>query len=122
MLKRILVIDNDHDILELITLILQEDGYDVTASKSGDILDKLSQIKPDLILLDDWLNGTKGRELCRSLKSIHLSSNIPIIIISAINGLEQIANECGADGFIQKPFDIEYLLEVIASNLYKTAG
>lgn len=117
MSKKILVIDNNQDILDLISIILQQKGYQVVASTQADIVDDVLKIQPDLILLDEWLDGIKGHELCKTLKVEHTTNHIPVIIISAINGLEQVASDCMADNYIQKPFDIDYLAEVVASAL-----
>lgn len=106
MKKKILVIDHDQDILELTEFLLKEMDYDVDSSLNADILDDVLQIKPDLILLDDWLGGTSGHELCKKLKSEVATSHIKILIFSASTGLEKIAKENLADSYIEKPFDI----------------
>lgn len=109
MSKKILIIDDDRDILELITLILEEKGFDVVASVSGNILDKVLEINPDLILLDDWLEDLNGHELCCSLKGNPETTHMPVILISASTGLEKLSQDCFADAYIEKPFDIDGL-------------
>ncbi len=117
MSKKILVIDNDQDILELISFILQEHGYKLIVSNSTTILDDVLLIRPDLILLDDWPDRREGNQLCKTLKDDYNTSYIPVIILSTLDGLAEVATECGADHYIQKPFDIKYLIEVVASIL-----
>jgi DNA-binding response OmpR family regulator len=120
MKKKILIIDDDQDILDITKILLNQIGYEVITSLTADILSELSQINPDIILLDDWLDGTKGHKECKILKSADATKNIPIIIFSAANGIEKIAEECLADGFIKKPFDIDYLYQVIEDHLYSS--
>lgn len=120
MKKKILIIDNNQDILELTEFLLTEKGYEVVASSTPHILSELSQINPDLILLDEYLDGIKGHEQCIMLKSAETTKHIPIIILSGAFGIEKIAEDCLADGFIKKPFDIDYLYEVVYNHLLTT--
>jgi two-component system phosphate regulon response regulator PhoB len=109
MRKKILIIDDDQDILDLIEFILKENGFEVIASLSAKILDDLLEIKPNLILLDDWLEDTPGHELCRLLKTNPATKHIPIVMISATMNLAHVSKECSADSYIEKPFDIKDL-------------
>lgn len=109
MRKKIVIIDDDQDILELIEYILTEKGFEVITSLSAKILEDLLEINPNLILLDDWLGDTLGHELCRNIKINPETKHIPVIIISAATGLAEISKECFADSYIEKPFDIEHL-------------
>jgi CheY-like chemotaxis protein len=120
MQKKILVIDDDLDTVEVITLVLEEYD-DIISSVSSTILKEISSIMPDLILLDHWLNGTAGSELCEAVKGDHQTAHIPIILISAAMGIEAVALKYGADAYISKPFDIDYLCEVVASTLISHA-
>jgi DNA-binding response OmpR family regulator len=120
MKKKILVIDDDQDILDLTEFLLQDNGYEVIASLTASILDDILQINPDLILLDNWLEGVTGQELCKALKTTAATKHIPVIIFSASTGLKEIADDCLADGYIEKPFDIDVLQQKIASLLQRT--
>lgn len=113
--KKILIADDDPDILEVLTLILEESGYEVKTTSDGYALHRLGleQDIPDLLLLDIWLSGWHGREICRFLKSQAATRSLPIILCSANRETQQIATEAGADGFITKPFDLAHLLETI---------
>ena len=122
MTKRILVIDDDEDILNIIEIVLNDEGYQVIASRSGNIIDEVLRIRPNLILLDERLAGTKGHELCKLLKTERPTSSIPVVMISAATGLKQIAINCIADNYIEKPFDISVLCEVVASTLAKATS
>jgi DNA-binding response OmpR family regulator len=105
-MKKVLVIDNDEDIFGIITYILKDKGYAVISSTTEDILSDLDTIKPDLIILDNWLDKAFGSVLCKQLKSNKAYQHIPIILISAITGLKKAAKTCKADAYIQKPFDV----------------
>ncbi|MGB4398912.1 MAG: response regulator [Daejeonella sp.] len=121
MKKKILIIDDDQDILDLTEFLLQEIGYKVVASLTANILDDVLQVNPDLILLDDWLESTSGHQLCKVLKTEQATKHIPVVIFSASTGLEKIAKDCFADDYINKPFDINYLQDVIADLLQSTS-
>jgi CheY-like chemotaxis protein len=121
MKKRILIIDDNQDILELTEFLLNEKGFEVIASSTPHILSELSQINPDLILLDEHLDGIKGHEQCIILKSSETTKHIPVVLLSAAFGIEKIAKDCLADGFINKPFDIDYLNEVVENQLLITS-
>ena len=121
MAKKILVIEDDKDIRDAITLMLQNSGYDVTSSEGAKILKSLPEINPDLILLDNWLtewrSDANGQEISKQLKTDPATQHIKIIIFSAVNNVKQIAEAGLADGYIQKPFDIDHLLKVVGNML-----
>lgn len=116
--KKILVADDDTAILQVIKLILEESGYAVYAVSDGSkVVDQVNKTKPDVILLDIWMSGYDGRDLSQTLKAKKETKNIPIIVVSAHNETERMAKEAGADGFISKPFDMDYLLETVRKYL-----
>lgn len=117
-MKKILVVDDDEAILEMIQLVLQESKYEVVTSKNGDILSLLtSKDRPDLILLDVLLSGVDGREIAKSIKEDSRINKIPVIMLSAHPSAADTVKKAGADDFIPKPFDIDYLLKVVERNL-----
>jgi CheY-like chemotaxis protein len=112
--KTIFVIDDDPGILEVITIILTDRGHNVVSISEGSMLfEELKKQKPDLMFLDVWISGSDGRDITRKLKGDKATKDIPIIIISALNETQKIAKEVGADGFLEKPFDIDKLLETV---------
>lgn len=115
--KRILVVDDDTDILEFVQPYLDEEGYYVQTSSSGLIFQHVQRDLPGLILLDILLNGKDGRVLCRQLKSNELTKHIPVILFSAHVRREDALKESHADDFIGKPFDLRDLLEVVNKHL-----
>jgi CheY-like chemotaxis protein len=112
--KTIFVIDDDPGILEVITIILTDRGHNVVSISEGNMLfEELKKQKPDLMFLDVWISGSDGRDITRKLKGDKDTKDIPIIIISALNETQKIAKDVGADGFLEKPFDIDKLLETV---------
>lgn len=113
--KKVLVADDDPAILEVITLILEDAGYDVKTTTNGHTEKFAQEYLPDLILLDIWMAGTDGKNICKSLKAEKLTKHIPITMISAHKDTEKIAKEAGADSFLAKPFDMKDLLRNVAT-------
>lgn len=109
--KKVYIADDDPDILEVLTIILEDKGFRVTTSPDGKSLNKLTEV-PDLVLLDVRMSGSDGSEICRELKSREGTKNIPVVLISANRNLTEIAKDCGADDFISKPFDIKEIISV----------
>lgn len=116
-MKRIIIADDDLAILDAVTLILTDEGYDVVAISKVIDIDSLLQYKPDLILLDIWMSGTNGEDICRQLKKDKTAKNIPVILVSANRDTEKIAKKAHADDFLAKPFDIQDLLAIVSKHL-----
>jgi two-component system response regulator VicR len=110
--KRILVIDDDEDILEILHIIFQDDGYNVAISNSSEAAERIHELSPDLILLDINITGSakNGAKICAEVKERYPSRQTPVVLISAEMDISIIARECGADSFVRKPFDIYQLL------------
>ena len=116
--KSILVVEDDPDILLVLTAMLEDAGYAVTATETGDtLLDLRDGNLPDLILLDMLLSGHDGREIVGQLKASPATGHIPILMLSAHPGGEDGAREAGADDFLAKPFEMDTLLAKIARHL-----
>ena len=115
MKKRIVVVDDDDDILQIIRFILEEKGYLVDAVTDILSFNKLGNVKPDLILLDDWLSDGYGHLLCRALKQNRQTKTIPVVLISAKNDIECIAEKSHADDYIPKPFDLDFFMDKVQS-------
>jgi len=115
--KKIMIADDDPAILEVLTLILEEVGYEVETTHDGLTLRTFEHGPPDLLLLDIWMSGWHGRDICRFLKSQEATKSLPIVLFSANRETQQIAREAGADDFITKPFDLEDLLAKIEGYL-----
>lgn len=116
--RRILVVDDEPDILEFLQVILEEEGYAVVTSDKGEYLEQLHNGGlPHLILLDVLLSGKDGREIVKYLKSQQETWHIPVIMFSAHPSAEETARQAGADDFLAKPFNIDTLLEKITHYL-----
>lgn len=115
--KKILIADDDPAILEMLTLFLEDVGYEVETTADGGTLRMVEQNLPDLLLLDIWMSGWNGRDICQTLKSREDTRSLPIILFSANQETQQIAREAGADDFITKPFDLGDLLETLERHL-----
>src|SRR5687767_3004877 len=105
-MKRILVVDDNTDILDVVRIFLESNGFEVLTINNGDnILNDVVNYSPQIILLDVYLRGSNGVEICNHLKSNPLTRHIPIIMFSAQTSDYLILRKCAADDFIEKPFD-----------------
>lgn len=110
---KILVADDDPAILDSIKMMLEFCDYDVETLADGRVISKLETNKPQLLLLDIWMSGTDGRDICKKLKSRADMRDIPVILISASRELEKSTKDAGANDFIAKPFEMNELLTKI---------
>ena len=116
--KKVFIFDDNTDILELCTLILEDAGYEIkTSATSNDIVDQVSGYMPDLIFMDNWLPDIGGIEATQELKNHPDLKHIPVIYFSANNDVKSLAQEAGADGYLSKPFDIQELEDIISKHL-----
>jgi DNA-binding response OmpR family regulator len=120
-MRRILAVDDNKDILEILQYILEDYGYEVDTLTDGRYLfDRIRQKNPDLILLDIMLGDMDGRELCKEVKTQAETHNIPVILISASHNIDDniYMQQLGApNDFIAKPFDINVLLNSVQRQL-----
>ncbi len=109
----ILIADDDPAILDVLTIFLQDCGYEVQTTTDGRQVPLLAQRQPALLVLDIWMSGSNGREVCAQLKRQPETAHLPIVLISANKETERLAREAGADAFLRKPFDLDVLLAII---------
>lgn len=117
--KRILIIDDDEDILDILHIIFRDEGFNVVVSNTGDAADNIHIINPDLIVLDVRIEGSpkRGDQICAEIKANYPGKKMPVVLVSAETDLAILANGCGADFYIKKPFDIYDLLLKVKSYL-----
>jgi CheY-like chemotaxis protein len=102
----VLIVDDEKDLLTLMQYKLRMEGFQVQISKNAEnVLDIITETHPDIILLDIHMNGVDGGTICKLLKDNKSTAHIPILMFSANMNIDNIAKECGADGYITKPFD-----------------
>jgi two-component system cell cycle response regulator DivK len=112
--KRVLILDDDLDILQICAIVLKKKGFDVsTLNTSSQVIDQVRSYQPDVILMDNWIPGPGGIEATRMLKLDAETHDIPVIFFSANSNVTQLAREAQADYFLQKPFDITELEAIV---------
>jgi CheY-like chemotaxis protein len=112
--KRVLILDDDIDILQICTIVLKKKGFDVqTLNNSSQVVSQVRSYQPDVILMDNWIPGPGGIEATRLLKQEPDTQDIPVIFFSANSNVTQLAREARADYFLQKPFDITELEGIV---------
>lgn len=113
-MKKILVVDDDKDILNILNLVLQMNGFEVMVTAKGEeALSRSVNFSPELVLLDVFLSGSDGRDICNSLKRNPKTKNIPVVMFSAHSSMQEVLKVCDADDFISKPFNITELIRKI---------
>ncbi|HEY1024543.1 MAG TPA: response regulator [Sphingobacteriaceae bacterium] len=127
MAKRVLIIDDDKDILEVLDLIFSDVMYQVFYSTDAKQLYSLmEEVKPDLLILDYFLNGVTAAEICRKIKDDPETKELPIIIVSAYPANKLDLERSSYDLFIPKPFDIEAITkqatELVAFKGFRTVN
>ncbi|MEO8766311.1 MAG: response regulator [Ginsengibacter sp.] len=117
-MSKILVVDDDTDILSVMEILLTMKGFEVEVTAKGEnTFPKIEAFKPDIILLDVLISGQDGRSICRKLKANNDTRDIPVIMFSAHPGAAATIAEYGADDFIGKPFDVGNLIKKVNHQL-----
>ena len=113
--KKVIIVDDDTAILDSLSVMLDFEGFEVSAFERGSEIFKVVQPteRPAAILIDMWLSDEDGRDICRQLKSKEQTKDIPVIIMSASRGLQHTAMESGANAFIAKPFEIDEVVSTL---------
>lgn len=108
-----MIADDDPGIVDAVGMMLEFEGYEVTSTMDGSTVVDMMNDHPDLLLLDIWMSGEDGRDICKKLKHTMETKNIPVIMISASRDIQTSAIESGADDFLAKPFDMAELVNKI---------
>ncbi len=116
--KSILIIDDNEDMLVMVSILLRKKGYFVTArEKFASLEAEITALSPDLILIDRKLGWTDGCELCRLIRTFPGCADIIILIFSAYSITSEECAEVGANGFFEKPFGMANFLQSIEGYL-----
>ncbi len=111
------MVEKDDDILQIISHILIDEGYQPILCRSEEgIFDIIKFNKPDVILLDIVKPSEQGTELCRAIKAMESTKDIPVIVLSTHPHVDQVKDIC-ADEIVKKPFDISFLIHVVKEQL-----
>lgn len=118
-MDKILVVDDNIDILHVVQAILETHGFEVLTTPRGEeTIEKTEAYNPQLILMDVYLSaGVDGREICNALKQNDATKDIPVIMFSAQTKLEEVLRVCRADDFIAKPFAMNDLISKIRHHI-----
>lgn len=119
-MKKVLVVDDEVEIVDLISMVLENDGVSLFSAYDGEqALEIVRDERPDLVLSDIMMPRLDGRELCKQIKADPSTKGTIIILMSAIHKVDP--KECGADELIQKPFDIVSMTETVNRFLARIA-
>lgn len=116
MKKRVLICDDDADILFICSYIFEKQGMEVvTQTHCNNIVETVKNVQPDVILMDNWIPDSGGIIASRTIKENIELNHIPIVYFSANNDIQALAREAGADAFLAKPFDLDDLRKITTS-------
>jgi len=117
MQKRVLIIENDRDIRDLVEMIISDEGFETLSMPEPKTLEQLVEFKPDIILIDEFVNSKPGHRLCLKIKRSDMLNNIPVIILSTASDIELIVKECEANDYLRKPFDVQEMIDTVIKTL-----
>ncbi|RFZ90236.1 response regulator [Mucilaginibacter conchicola] len=114
MKKKILVIEDDADVLEITSAVLKAAEFEVVRSEgTNNVIDLVERHHPDLVLTDYMLPGLSGGQICTLIKQNKGTSKLPVILMSAYKKEAIALGNFSFDAYVKKPFDINYLVSVI---------
>src|SRR5476651_1465152 len=112
--RKIVIFDDDEDILSICSYILEEQGWEVhTFTDCNNIVEKVSSVNPSVILMDNWIPDAGGIIATQTLKKSVELKDIPVVYFSANSDIQLLASHAGAETYLAKPFDLEELERVI---------
>lgn len=120
-MKRVLVVDDNKDVLEILQIAFEARGFEVLGIYKGEeTIQTVESFSPHVILLDVFLGEVNGIDICNTLKDNPDTKNIPLVMFSAHSTAEAVLGMCSAEAFIGKPFNIHHLTKVIEAQVQKS--
>ncbi|MDQ8143278.1 MULTISPECIES: two-component system response regulator [Chryseobacterium] len=117
MKKKVVLIQDNEEILDIMDEVLKDEGFEVTASLTTEPIEQIEDIDPDVLIVDDYIKGDKrGSEVIAELKSEPETEDIPAVLTSTSSDLPNLSKDCKADDYIEKPFDIDHMIDVVKNN------
>jgi two-component system cell cycle response regulator DivK len=114
--KKIIIFDDDEDILSICTYILEELGWEITSfTDCNNIVERVNSIQPFVIFMDNWIPNEGGMLATQKIKNTPGISDIPIVYFSANSDIKQLAEQAGAEHYLAKPFDLDQLTRIVES-------
>jgi len=121
-MKRLLIVDNDIDVLDVMKEVFEYEGFDVKALRNtNDIFTDITAYDPHVVMIDYILEGINGGELCHQIKQNATTAHLPVIMVSAYTNVLHSLGHYGYDSFIAKPFDITDLVAEVNKFCLSTA-
>ncbi|AZI21393.1 response regulator [Chryseobacterium taklimakanense] len=118
--KKVFIFDDNRDILELCSDILEDLGCEVkTSPTTNHIENQVTEYMPDLIFMDNWLPDISGIEATKLIKANKDIAHIPVIYFTANSNIQMLSAEAGADDYLEKPFDISTFEDIVRKYLDK---
>ena len=119
-MKKILIIEDEKDIVDIATMILEDEGYEVSSLDEFEGFEgKLNNSDADLVLLDLNLNGYSGEQICKYIKADPRLREMPVVLMSANRNIHEVKEKAGADGYICKPFDLVDFINIVKAHVDK---
>lgn len=117
--KKILVLDDDDAVVDVLEAALEYANFTVRRGKESDIFEEIKDFNPDLVLIDYILEGINGGEICHQIKHNSQTCEVPVILISAYPKVLLSLGDYGCNAFIAKPFDLDELITQINRCIYE---
>jgi DNA-binding response OmpR family regulator len=116
-MDKIIVQDNDKSVLDVLTLALEMEGFQVCAMQSCDdnILSMIEEMRPHIVMLDFRISGEDCIAICTKIKAKY--PHLPVLAISCNTNIQEQYSQFGFDGYIEKPFDLDLLYRILRSHI-----
>jgi DNA-binding response OmpR family regulator len=116
-MKRIMIIDDDLELLSILREIFVHEGFEVVTYQDKNSIKGVIIGEPDIVLLDERLHDGFGHEFCAQIKANPLTRHIPVLLVSGHENLRELTELCGADGYLEKPFDLDAAVQLVCKYL-----